>query len=280
MTDYIESVLAEANANPDAQPVVDATEADTQEAESTEAKAEETTQAEESQEPEAKQDDEAWPKKAVNTVSKLKNQRYKLSTENAQLKARISELEASLNKAAPKEEDFEDKPYAEFAKATAEHAADKRFAERELENLKEYTSNVDAQIISEQKAAIDDSAAKAEKTYPDFKETIESALVANERGEPKLPLSPQLNQFLHELDDGASALYAIIKDGALHQLNALSGTQLAFAVKEYELKAQNLPKIKRVSDAPPPLEGAKGRGRTSKPIEEYTPEEAYKLLKR
>lgn len=269
--DVFDQVVADAAA--EAQPIADANEPNA---------TDEVVQSEKVEQPNEVEDqkpvdDDAFPKKAVNALARRDRKIGKLTAQRDALQSRISELEQLMQQKAPREEDFQDRTYDELLAAKAEHAADKRYAERELNTVKQQQASMDAELSASQRDLVDESAAKAVEMFSDFQEVIEKSSVL-QNGQKLIPLSDEARNAFFRTENAAAALYAICKDGALDVLNSLPALEAAMMVKEYEIKAERLPQIKRKSTAPEPIPAARGRASGSKSIEDMNPEEAHKFL--
>ena len=125
----IDAIIAEANVSVEAQ-----TEPKTEvKADATEEQTETTEVATEPQ-AEGKTEEKAevlFPKKAVNAISYRDK---KIGKQAERIRALTQEVEA-LRAKAPKEEDFEGKPYGDLLKAEAEHAAETKFKTEKLKEI-------------------------------------------------------------------------------------------------------------------------------------------------
>lgn len=219
-------------------------------------------------------------KKIINANSRKEKKITKLAAERDMLRQRVAELEQRQATPAPREEDFVDKPYGDYLKAVARHEARLDTTEQALEAAKNQATQLETELGESSRAALDESGERAEKTFPDFRQVIEQH-ATHDRGDGNkvLPLSRNAMDALQRSDDGAAAIYAILKDGALNQLNSLPPIEAAMMVKEYEIKAQSLPKIKHVSSAPEPITSARGVASGSKSLENMNSKELLALVR-
>lgn len=230
--------------------------------------------AEESKEPDEVEQLKVQNKKIINANSRKEKIITKLGGKLDQANRTIAELQQKLGSNAPREEDYEGKPYGEFLQDSAKHAAKQAIVEQALDSAKQEATQLETELGESSRAALDESGERAEKTFPDFRQVIEQH-ATHDRGDGNkvLPLSRNAMDALQRSDDGAAAIYAILKDGALNQLNSLPPIEAAMMVKEYEFKAQSLPKIKHVSSAPEPITSARGVASGSKSLESMTGDE-------
>lgn len=213
-------------------------------------------------------------KKIINANSRKEKKITKLASERDMLRQRVAELEQKQAILPPREEDYTDKPYEELLDAKAQYYVDKKQNEQALEAAKNQANQLENELGESSRAALDESGANAEKTYPDFRQVIEQhATLDRGDGEKIIPLSQSARDAFLRSDDGAAAMYAILKDGALSVLNSLPPIEAAMMVKEYEIKAQSLPKIKHVSTAPEPITSARGVASGSKSLESMSGDE-------
>ena len=281
--DYIESAMAEAAAAAPATPEVEATPAapETEQVEATQT--EETTTeetAEQSTEPNEVEQLKIQNKKIINANSRKEKIITKLGGKLDQANRTIAELQQKLVAPAPREEDFEGKPYSEFLTATTRHELKTGKAEEAIAELTNEATQIETELRNASQAVLEESSERAEKTFPDVRQVMEShATWDRGDGQKVIPLSPAATDIFNRSDDPVAALYAILKDGALNVLNSLPPIEAAMMIKEYEIKAQSLPKIKHVSSAPEPITSARGVASGSKSIDNFSPEEKLSYFK-
>lgn len=276
----IEAAIAEAFPAPAAaQPRADATpkaetDATAQPAEGNqETKSEGETEKPKEAEGEAKEET-PFPKKAVNTIARLKGDKYKQAQEIKSLRQRLAALESVKPTPAPKEEDFEGKTVAEFAKESAKHAATEAINQEKTKDAQEQLAAKEKEYVAAVQEHVNNSAEKAAELLPDFHKVIEQAsTMRRQDGSSYLPLSDEARSAFEESDNPALALYAIIKDGALAELNGLSLAKAAMMVRDYEVKGEALTKVKKVSTAPEPIGAAKGTGSGGKSLDRMSYED-------
>lgn len=276
---YIETAIAEAVAASE-EPKVEATPSEPVEVKEETTETEESTTEESAEE--ATEIDEVEQLKIENKKVKNANSRKEkvitnLGRKLTQATQTIAELQQKLGAPAPREEDFEGKPYGEYLEAVTDHRVNKALAEQALDVATKETTQLENELGETSRAALDESGERAEKTFADFRQVIEKAAARSPNG--KLEFSQPAWDAIQRSDDGAAAIYAMEKAGALHHLNSLPPIEAAMMVKEYEIKAQSLPKIKHVSTAPEPITSARGVASGSKSVESMNSKELLALVR-
>lgn len=224
---------------------------------------------------------EAENKKIKNAISYRDKTVGKLRAQLEYERKQVEALKARQVGPAPKEEDFEGKPYGELLTATAKHAAKEEAHNEKVAEAEERVSQVEAAAREEAKAAVDTDAEVARKVFPDFEESIEKLATAKRAdGQAVIPLAQAVQSAIEMSDNPAHTLYAISKEpGALEYLNSLPAIKAAMLVHDFSLKAANLPRIKTKSDAPTPVAAARGTAPGSKSIEQMSPQELIALTR-
>lgn len=255
----IDAIIAEASAPVEAQSIENTiSEIDGKTTESTEP----VKDPEKASEP----DDKALAKK----LSKQDRRIGRMTAEKYQMRQTIAQLEEKLAKlSAPKEADFEGKPYEELLEAKAEHAADKRFIENKASDMKAQLSDSEKAWREERAQFLDDNGAEAAKTLPDFHDVMKQS----NRAMAALPA--EIKDVFLEADNGAFALYALAKEGMLEDLADMSPARAAMVVAKMEEKGLQLSKVKEVSKAPAPIEAVRGTGTVSKSLASMSADELY-----
>lgn len=277
--DYIESAIAEAVAA-SAETKVEEAKSEPVEAKEEAPKTEETTTeetVEESTEPDEVEQLKIQNKKIINANSRKEKVITNLGKKLTQANQTIAELQQKLAAPAPREEDFEGKPYGEFLTATTRHEIKVGNAEEAIQNLTKEASEIQAELGGAVEKAIDESGEIAAKTYPDFMQTIEKYAAQFPSG--KIEFSRAAWDVMSRSDDGMPVIYAIVKDNAFSHFNSLPPIEAAMMFKDYERKAESLPKIKHVSSAPEPITSARGVASGSKSKQDYSHAEALNFFK-
>lgn len=246
-----------------------------------------TEQAQEGEQTETKTEEkpakQPWPKEAENALSRAKGDRARYKAERDFNKQRAEQLEKELadykkpkaeNTGEPQEADFEGKPYGVYLKAVARWEAKQTFEQTKAEETKAKAETSARDWEQERAQAINDNHVIAEKAFPDFKDTMDGA--ADDNG--KIPLSPDLRAAILDSDNGAFALYALIKEGLLDEANDLSSRKAAMLIARMEDKALALSKTK-TTKTPTPLSPAKGTATGGKSLETMSGEEIRKWMR-
>lgn len=278
----IDSIIAEAFPPATAQPQADAAKpVDVKEAETTEAAKEEPVEesGESTQPP--KSEEVAFPKKAVNAISyrdkkigRLQAERDHMRQELEQLRQKPASAETKAD-GEPKEADYEGKPYGEYLKAVARYEAAQHFKENKAKEIEQRTQSEAQEWEAERSAVIDENHAAAQKAFPDFKDVMDEA--ADDKG--MIPLSQNLRRAILESDNGAYALYALIKEGLLDQANQMSLPKAAMTVARMEDRGLALSKVKKVTKAPEPMAPAKGAASATRSLDQMSGKELLKWVK-
>lgn len=259
--DRIESAIAEVEASVPAQ-------ADAPKTETTETPANDTVDGGESTVEEVKPKDEPWPKKAVNTVARLKSDKFKLRMEKDQMAAKYEKEISELRAKAPKEKDFEGKPYEELLDAKVDHRAKIAETEAALERAKGESKEIDNTYSQERNAVLYSSFNAGKEAFPDFQKTMDD-------WKDKIDSLPaELNPVVIETDNAPQALYSIIKEGLWDEFSSLPPVKAAQMLARHEDKAWALAnKPKKESNAPEPMAAAKGTAPGGKSLDRMSYEE-------
>ena len=276
-----DAIIAEANLPADAQSQPETTTAVTEDATKETPVTEEVNPETEAQEPgteeaESKTDEELFPKKAVNALSRRDKKIGKLQAEKQALMQEIEALRKGASKpeikesTEIKEEDFA--TYGEYLKAVAREEAKQEYqkAQKEQQELKQ--KGEAESWRTERIEALEDNAAEAKKAFPDFDRLADEALKAANLGQHVI------DAFL-EAENPAFALYSLVKENSLDSLNDMSPARVAMAIARAEDKGLALSKTKQISKAPQPLSPAKGVTPTGKDLSSLSFMELKKELK-
>ena len=220
----------------------------------------------ESQKPEQETvKDEPSYQDLLKKLSKQDRRLGRKTAEKYQMRQTISELEEKLSKlSAPKEADFEGKPYDDWRDAKTEHALEKKFIENKAGDIKAQLSESEKAWKEERAQILNDNGDEAAKTFSDFHDVMKQS------GRAMAALPAEIKDVFLEADNGAFALYALAKEGALEDLADMSPARAAMIVAKMEDKGLSLSKTKEVSKAPAPLEAVKGTGTSRKDPSQMT----------
>lgn len=165
----------------------------------------------------------------------------------------------------PKETDFDDHFEYVAAKAVwrSTQAADKGRAQEADDALQHLSQERQAEVVGMFTEACDD----ARSRYTDF-----DAVALN----PRLPVSPAMQEAILQSDMSADVLYHLGKTPALaRQLAGLSPVEVAMSIGRLEGQLSR-PRPITQSKAPAPISPVKARGSVSKDPEAMTPDEYRK----
>jgi hypothetical protein len=265
----IEAVIAEANA-----PKVEATapEQDTQ-ATSEEAQVIETNKATEDTNQETddvskKSDSELTPeqlaKREANRQSHLNRKlaKQRLRDENAQLKARLSELEKGIKPQQqsrpsdyPSENDYDS--VIDYMKAVAKFEAKQELKAAQEANKPNPVNEIRARRdleISQQRESLSKQAPEYQSLIADHSDYLAT-----------MPDSVQ--DAFYEADNAPLALYALMKEGRLEDLEDLTPARIAMEIGRAEERGKAyLSPQNKVTNAPTPMSPLKGTSSGSKSI--------------
>jgi hypothetical protein len=257
----VDAIIAEASASATAQdqPKTDAV------AEAPVETTETTAEPQADTKPEVKTE-EAFPRKAVNAISYRDKKIGRLTEQKSALEKEVAELRAK----APKEADFEGKPYGDYLKAEAKHAAAEENKTARLTEIDQEAANEKAEWEAERKQNFTSKFNEAKKQYADFSKTVDPIMQA--------PMAPHVWEAILETENPELTLFAIAKDEALEDLNSMNPTRVAMQLARLEDKGRELVKPKATTKAPAPMTPAKGSATGGKPLHEQSVEELQKWV--
>ncbi len=281
-----QAIIAEATANaPKAE--VNAPEQETQ-ATSEEAQVIETNEATQdnnqetddiSKKPDSELTPEQLAKREANRQSHLNRKlaKQRLREENAQLKARLSELEKSTSKPSnqqadsdyPSENDYDS--IIDYMKAVAKYEAKQEFKSVQDKNTQHAPDPQKIHRIN----VVTEQAAKLVSDVPEYG-------VLYRENQDTLNTMPEsvMDAFL-EADNAPLALYALMKEGRLEDLEDLSPSRIAMEIGRAEERGKSyLSAVKKATSTPAPIESVKGTGRASKSLDELSIPELMKRFNR
>lgn len=216
-------------------------------------------------------------KKLRNYYSKSKGQIARERAQRQQLQREVEELRQSRQENKPEaakppsERDFADKTYEELLDAKAKYYASQAYQESQKKAEESRTQAQQLAWEAERAAKLDEGAAKAVETFPDFDNVMQ------ENADVMADLSPTVRRAVLEADNGALALYHLAKEGTLEQLNGMSAYKVAATLARAEDKA--LSYQKPVTKTPAPLSPNRGTAAASKSLSAMSFEEIKKELK-
>jgi len=258
----------------EAQPQADATTPEnvpTQEEATQEKPTEEAAETEESG---SDPKEEAFPKKAVNAISRRDKQIGKLRAQYEAAQAELNKFrEQSLpkptqqtNSGEPKETDFNN--YADYLEARATYKIEQKFAERESKQQESLRSSQEQNWLAERNQYVSTKAQEFIKEVPD------ALSIVQEYGDIADEFSPELQRLFLEADNAPLAFYNLAKEGKLEALMAMSPAKAAMEIGMAQAIAPSKPKTK----APAPLPASRGNAASQKPPEKWTADDAVNWL--
>lgn len=237
--------------------------------------------------PEIKPDSELTPEQLAKRES---NRRAHQASKEARLKREVRELrefkqqmEARLNNQSlaptpqnnsntqgepqpPREEDFNDwdslrAAERKYFKDLARWEARQELSERDSKNKQYSEAEKLANYWEERKQIHASKEAEFAAKVPDYQQRVYGDYADFMQN---LPVSVQ--EALIEADDAASALYALAVEGRLESLEDMPANRVALEIGRAEIRGQQHLNRKTVTNAPPPVESAKGTGKPSKDL--------------
>lgn len=270
MTDQPET----AEAVDEAQPI-----AETQEADASETQATEEPTGENETEAKAKQEEDVWPKKAVNAISRKSKQLGELRAKYAAEQQTVAELKKQLEgyTQAKKPENAAPQPgqyqtYEEYIDALTEYKVKQRLNEKDEESSRLKQQTEEKRLISEREAYINENAEKAKEAFSDF----ENVMQANQ--DDLGAIAPHVRRAFLDADNGAFALYALAKEGILDTLNEQPYHKVVATIARMEDKALAMSQKKPITKAPQPMTAVRGNASTQKRPEEMSGRELIKWV--
>lgn len=224
-----------------------------------------------SKKPDSELTPEQLAKREENRQSHLNRKlaKQRLRNENAELKARLAQLEQkpaqTKESDVPKLENYD--TLDEWVLATAKHLKD-----AELKKAEEQSDVTKASAkVNEQRNETVGKIQKFASEVPEY-----AALVnQNDTILSNFPLEIE-TAFLNA-DNAPLALYALMKEDALEDLYDYPPERLAYIIGKAEERGKSyVTPVKKATSAPPPIESLKGTGRASKSIEDMSVEELMK----
>ena len=195
-------------------------------------------------------------------IGKLTAVKYQAQKEAEELRKRLSEYETKkpTGTEKPKESDFEGRPYNDYVEALADWKFEQRISERDKKSTDETVKQRNTEYIREREDLMDDNGEKAAKEIHDFN-TVMNEYQAELRG-----MAPHVRLALLDAENGAFALYQLLKEETLESLNEMSERRVNQIVGKAEDRALAALKSKPVSKTPAPLKPNTGTGSASKEI--------------
>lgn len=213
--------------------------------------------------------EDAFPKKAVNAISRRDKMIGKLRAESSAKDARIAELEKKLGVGGPpKEEDFDN--YGDYLKESLKHELTPK--EEPKAEEKSIYGDVDPIWVQEREESITEKVSEYVKAIPDFQDVlVQSSEILD-------ALPGNIQRLFLEADDGAVAYYNLAKEGKLPSLLSMSEGRAAFVIAQAE--AKGISPSKPISKAPAPMTPNKGTVKSVKDAGDMSADELFNIIKR
>lgn len=207
-----------------------------------------------------------------------KNRRYIRNLRERE-KALIAELEKlKTEKIEPKqlkEEEFEGS-YGEFIKQQALEEMKAMMGQNHHQQKIDMLTQQQQALMAEKAQTVQMEAVEFAKQSEDFAKVVPASAQEFDA------LSAEMQSMFFELENPTLAAYALAKEGKIEQLAYMSPYMAAVEIRQAEARGQqylNQSSKKAVSNAPAPIQGAKG---SSKPppsrLGEKSPDELYKWI--
>jgi len=232
-----------------------------------------------SKKPDSELTPEQLAKREANRQSHLNRKlaKQRLREENRELKTRLEKLEQSLNqtKQQPQPDGKPDITQFDDHMAYLEALADWKL-ETKLNAAKEQkpqTPNIDERKL-QRNQEIEQQRNALVKQAPEY----QSMVAENSWYLGAMPETVQ--EAFYEADNAPLALYALMKEGRLEDLEDLSPARIAMEIGRAEERGKAyLGAAKTISSAPPPIESLKGTGRATKNLDSMSVDELMKQFK-
>ena len=190
------------------------------------------------------EDDTPFPKKAVNAISRREKKIEKL-------RAELEQVKAQLQQGTSKEPVIEKRTSEE--KQSESYRKEKDYYDQ---RVKDFDSKEDEYLGK----------------FPDFEKL--SNQFTQEVAEN---LSVDVRKAILESEDGPLALYTLMKEGRIDELEDMDGRQALRFLAKAEMRGQKyIENSRKVSAAPKPIQAVKGTGTYKKDVFEMTPDEIRK----
>jgi hypothetical protein len=225
------------------------------------------------------EDDTPFPKKAVNAISRREKKIEKLRAELEQVKAQlqqttpkeqvspVKEPDVQKKDTAPNPDDFES--WDDYLQAKVEYGVAKAL---EAKTSQEKQS----ESFRKEKEYYDQRVKEFNFKEDEYYEKISDFEVMSKRFEKDFAenLSLDVRRAIMDSEDGPLALYTLMKEGRIDELEDMDGRQALKFLAKAEVRGQKyIENTKKVSSAPRPIQSVKGTGTYQKDIMDMTPDE-------
>jgi len=231
-----------------------------------------------SKKPDSELTPEQLEKREANRQSHLNRKlaKQRLRNENAELKARLEKLEQAQKTPEPKEQSGPPKleNYESLDQWVLETAKYLNKTENKTEPQVQPVNPADSQK-QVRTAEIATQAKKFAGEVPEY------AALVKENNDYLNMLPDSVQEAFLEADNAPLALYALMKEGRLEDLEDLSPSRIAMEVGRAEERGKAyLSSVKKATNTPPPIESLKGTGRATKDLDSMSVEELMKKFNR
>ena len=217
--------------------------------------------------------DVPFPKKAVNALSRRDKQIGKLQANNAALERELSKYREQQTSAAqkpPSEESFDN--YGEYLKAQARMEFEQEQSQKTKQEAEQRTTAEQEAWYSERTEQIKKQVDERVASIPDYRQLL------MEHADIVQSLPDHIEKAFYESDAPELAFYALAKEGKLESLFNMSPARAAIEIGKAEVRGETLSKAKQITKTPPPIEGVKGTGSSSKTLETMNSQELLKWV--
>lgn len=211
--------------------------------------------------------EEAFPKKAVNAISRRDKQIGKLKAQWEQAQAEINQLRQQapqaapnkpVNEGEPKESDYQN--YHDYMRAVQKYDLGQEIAKLHGKQQETQKTAQDKAWIDQREQAVMQKAQEIAKDNPEIIALIEEhADIADD-------FSPELQRLFLEADNAPLAFYNLAKEGKLEALASMSLAKAAMEIGRAQTQAPTKPKTK----APTPLPASRGSVPSGKSLDDMS----------
>lgn len=224
-----------------------------------------------------KTDEELTPeqlaKRERNRESKLSKKLAEMKRANRDLQARLANQPKVQNQDLSKEPDanspeWKDKPWVEFSKAHNSWLFKQQFAENTQKAQETQQRDNYMKWVDDRSSRVDERLPELSAAIPDIDEVLA------EVEDLAQSLSPEQARVALEAEDINLAVYTLYKEGKLEEAIKLPPSQLAAYIAKAEVRGQKyLTEPKQTTNAPRPMNAAKGNTTGGKSLERQSVDE-------
>lgn len=205
-------------------------------------------------------DDVEFPKKAVNALNR------KNKTIN-KLRAQMQELEAKLKETPQQSEVEEINPddftqYGDYINAHVEALVNQKLTQSQSDMQKQQLEAQKKELKAQRDQYIIEQAQELSQTLTDLPQVFQQHVVTLDS------LPEQIADIFYSIDNAPAAIYTLAKEGKLEGLRYANPALAAYEIVNAQNRGMELlsKPQQRVSQAPAPLEKAKGSGSVKKQL--------------